>query len=176
MMLAPGRLLGAWFALDSYGINAIAQAQPRQTIGGGTDDAPPSVTVLHGPDDKSFSDSGTPSVLPAYVLWGVKTTLVGRTSRLTTRDVELGAGLFTKDGANQAKWIGAFDAIARAVESSLLRYNSATKSADYRDLNGVHVEYANLLGVQQITMAGEGDTPVMWGIMKLEARIVYATQ
>lgn len=170
------RLIAAFLAHETYGLNAMTASLPHKTIAGDDEALPSTVPIYNDADDKGVATAMTPPKLPAIVVWGDSSRHVESGKRDTIEDVTIAIGYLTKDSAADLVQNRTCGYLLRGAKRSLRKYEKVALSDDYRALNGIRITTVTIGQEQRITMAGEGDTPVLWGWLAITARVVDGVQ
>lgn len=165
------RLIAAWLAHETYGVNAMTASLPHSRLGGGEDALPSAVPVYNDADDEGIARALSPKTLPAIAVWADSQDPVSEGPRQAEADATIAIGYFTKDSVNDLAQNRACGYLMRGVRRSLRNYAKGSLAEGYRELNGIRVMALSLGKEQRITMAGEGETPVMWGFLAVTARV-----
>lgn len=167
------QLLSAWFAHETYGINAMTQSLPHATIGGGSEALPPAtIPIYNDVDSKGVATSMVPPSLPAIVVLGDESRPLEEVGKAgSVEECTIAITYMTKDSADDITANRQWKYLRRGIRRSLRKYLKGSLAGDYRELNGERVIALAIGKTQRITMAGEDATPVSWGWFLVTVRV-----
>jgi hypothetical protein len=169
------RLVAAFCADATHGINEMAQGLPRATMVPGIfDDAPPLVALCNDADDESVAAALEPPEVPAFMFWGDSAADVDVRGYKIAKEVIIAGAFVTEDGADPLASVRACGYILRAGILTLGRYNSQENSKGFRKLNGISIH--QITSVTEQRMTAVVGTRKMWGFLDIRATVVETLQ
>jgi hypothetical protein len=158
------RLIAAWLANATHGVNALAANLPRTKIGGGSDPAPPAVTIYNDADD-AHAALNVMSIekVPALVVWADSHSDRPLKGYALAKDVVIGIGFITDDQVDPVAMNRACGYIMRAAVISLARFNVQSIAGTARDLNGVSILQIAQIEEQRVTAMQQNRR--LWGFL-----------
>lgn len=166
------RLLTAWAAEPTYGVNPMALSLPRTNLGGmPDDDAPRVVSFFSDADDRGVAENGDPPEVPALILWADSFDTVDNRMYKTAKLVTFGVGYVTSETDDALTSTRECGYILRGARISFMRnFNSLDKSRNYRQLGGIMVVSIDECLEHRVTVAV--GRRKMWGFLEVKATVV----
>jgi len=179
---AAVQLVAGFLAHATFGINAIAATLPHHAFSAPGDatvenDAPPVVSIYNDATHPKLNlDSGyDPDDFPAVLVLRETRELEGsakmdRSRAPVPRQLGIVIAFVTDTGADPITAQRACEAILRAAELSLARYQSQGNAQGYRELNGIRV--MDVTRWKRVEESAALDRVKFWGWLDVELTVV----
>jgi hypothetical protein len=158
------RLIAAWLANETHGVNALAAKLPRANVSGPDDDAPPLIAIVNDADDAEVARNVLAvEPVPAVVVFGDSKTNRALRGYALAKDVVIGIAFVTDDKADPVTMMHLSGIVSRAIDISLARFNVQSIAGAARALNGVSI--LEIASVEEQRVTAQETNRRLWSLV-----------